>query len=523
VGYDLHSNPLIAVPKLKQLIDEYPEQTALYNYLYVAYAKSGQLDKAEKTLELTIRKFPSYLFGVVNYVLFKQDSSWILRHGPKLGKNLSLTDWPLRDDGTYHSSELLSFERAAIIYLVHLDKLPAAKDRINRLLRYGATEEELKICIDHFHVRSMERGLKRQKQQQQLARTAEHAITATVTSADAEYTLTHPELEQLFEVELEEMTEANLNTLLALPRESLVADLRKILRAGLAHYLLSYELEDWEDLDMGLYMHWHTPVTHALYLLGALEATEALPEVLDFLRIDGEASTYFFGDFKQTNFQPTLFSLTKDRPTVLVDYLLEPKNYLFDRVAALDVLLQIGLHYPSRRATAVEGFRQVWQRMLDQPDDRFFTDTSMAGFVLGKATELRATELLPLAQKLEDRNLINATIAGAVENVAHEFLRPIDRGHIDPQPATPFEYYSEAYQGRMAKFDFPISIEEYTTPLDMILVERLSKIIAERDRKDSEPGGYSLPRAQKPQVKVGRNAPCPCGSGRKYKKCCLGR
>lgn len=24
-------------------------------------------------------------------------------------------------------------------------------------------------------------------------------------------------------------------------------------------------------------------------------------------------------------------------------------------------------------------------------------------------------------------------------------------------------------------------------------------------------------------VKVGRNEPCPCGSGRKYKKCCLGR
>ncbi|MEA1948950.1 MAG: SEC-C metal-binding domain-containing protein, partial [Thermodesulfobacteriota bacterium] len=24
-------------------------------------------------------------------------------------------------------------------------------------------------------------------------------------------------------------------------------------------------------------------------------------------------------------------------------------------------------------------------------------------------------------------------------------------------------------------------------------------------------------------VKVGRNDPCPCGSGLKYKKCCLGR
>ena len=27
----------------------------------------------------------------------------------------------------------------------------------------------------------------------------------------------------------------------------------------------------------------------------------------------------------------------------------------------------------------------------------------------------------------------------------------------------------------------------------------------------------------KPQTKVGRNAPCPCGSGKKYKRCCLSR
>ena len=27
----------------------------------------------------------------------------------------------------------------------------------------------------------------------------------------------------------------------------------------------------------------------------------------------------------------------------------------------------------------------------------------------------------------------------------------------------------------------------------------------------------------KPTVKIGRNEPCPCGSGLKYKKCCLGK
>ncbi|MGN6136860.1 MAG: SEC-C metal-binding domain-containing protein [Aureliella sp.] len=27
--------------------------------------------------------------------------------------------------------------------------------------------------------------------------------------------------------------------------------------------------------------------------------------------------------------------------------------------------------------------------------------------------------------------------------------------------------------------------------------------------------------ANEPAQHVGRNAPCPCGSGKKYKKCCL--
>ncbi len=27
----------------------------------------------------------------------------------------------------------------------------------------------------------------------------------------------------------------------------------------------------------------------------------------------------------------------------------------------------------------------------------------------------------------------------------------------------------------------------------------------------------------RPGSKIGRNAPCPCGSGRKYKKCCMGK
>jgi uncharacterized protein YecA (UPF0149 family) len=35
-------------------------------------------------------------------------------------------------------------------------------------------------------------------------------------------------------------------------------------------------------------------------------------------------------------------------------------------------------------------------------------------------------------------------------------------------------------------------------------------------------GGLVLAPARRTEAKVGRNAPCPCGSGKKYKHCCGG-
>jgi uncharacterized protein YecA (UPF0149 family) len=37
-----------------------------------------------------------------------------------------------------------------------------------------------------------------------------------------------------------------------------------------------------------------------------------------------------------------------------------------------------------------------------------------------------------------------------------------------------------------------------------------------KEQRDKNPGKYQLKHRQE----VGRNDPCPCGSGKKYKKCC---
>jgi uncharacterized protein YecA (UPF0149 family) len=44
----------------------------------------------------------------------------------------------------------------------------------------------------------------------------------------------------------------------------------------------------------------------------------------------------------------------------------------------------------------------------------------------------------------------------------------------------------------------------------------------EDDELESESINIPTPLI-KTQPKVGRNEPCPCGSGKKYKKCCLNK
>ncbi|WP_240905652.1 SEC-C metal-binding domain-containing protein [Thiorhodococcus mannitoliphagus] len=42
----------------------------------------------------------------------------------------------------------------------------------------------------------------------------------------------------------------------------------------------------------------------------------------------------------------------------------------------------------------------------------------------------------------------------------------------------------------------------------------------EDDRKAAKPAPAIAKGAQVKAAKVGRNDPCPCGSGKKFKKCC---
>jgi MtfA peptidase len=85
-----------------------------------------------------------------------------------------------------------------------------------------------------------------------------------------------------------------------------------------------------------------------------------------------------------------------------------------------------------------------------------------------------------------------------------------DRHHINP-----YGYTNEV--------EFFAVLTEYFFEAPDVLQRKNPKmyeILSKMYRQDSKSllSGVRLPR----RMKIGRNSPCPCGSGKKYKKCCLG-
>jgi preprotein translocase subunit SecA len=96
------------------------------------------------------------------------------------------------------------------------------------------------------------------------------------------------------------------------------------------------------------------------------------------------------------------------------------------------------------------------------------------------------------------------------------------------------EYKNEGFQlfdEMLGNIDSTISnrffkvrvVREDTThrmPAQEVKEEITDPFIGNQTQKDNRPGQIAGPRTVKNQiVKVGRNDPCPCGSGKKYKKC----
>ena len=225
---------------------------------------------------------------------------------------------------------------------------------------------------------------------------------------------------------------------------------------------------------------------HALHLLGGINTTEALHVLIATLRDYGEdIGDWLFNSMPAllANFGPAAIVPLK---AVVLDEGLDG----FVRGAASKALVVIAYNYSECRETIIKLLRQI----IRDAEVRAAEDSDII-------ISLIVDDLAQFKDPVAFGEIELAFTKGLVDE---SYIDLVDVKRIYRTPDEELYYHH---------FDWdPI---DHFSQKNIEYLDKLHYVGEEKQKSDSK-----LTKGKK-KKKIGRNDPCPCGSGKKYKKCCL--
>lgn len=236
---------------------------------------------------------------------------------------------------------------------------------------------------------------------------------------------------------------------------------------------------------------------HALFLLGELEAEESLPVILHMLSQSEEYIDNIVGDFITEAVWMVIMKVGINQLDVLEKYAMEEDAHIFSRLAVCDAFVQIALHHPEKKDAILQIYDRIIKSISSASDHYEKSDPSFNAFIICNMIDLGLANYLPVIEELYSNNLIDRTITGTLEDTKNDFKK-----------------------GQSQK----------NSKMDLMNIKEIYKyyfsVFGSRsfDNFDNKAGLHSNPEYSyiRENKKVNRNDPCPCGSGKKFKKCCAG-
>jgi len=241
---------------------------------------------------------------------------------------------------------------------------------------------------------------------------------------------------------------------------------------------------------------------YAMFLLAEFKEKRAFPYLLALLQLPEDQTEYMIGDTLTEDFHRVLFC-TYDGENIqtLLDIIENAELYEWSRMVAVKAYEWL---YKGGFVTQEEFVLQLRSFIYDKltPDDSDIVFTAFVGSVI----DSQLTQMIPDVRYLYDNDRVDTFVHGQYDSV-------INHINSSEQPEMP-TYIEDAISAMewWACFNKNPnkSMVSANKILDDTIVNELNK--------------FSL-KAQ-PIVnkfeKTGRNDPCPCGSGKKFKKCCYG-
>jgi hypothetical protein len=244
--------------------------------------------------------------------------------------------------------------------------------------------------------------------------------------------------------------------------------------------------------------------------LAELKAAETLPAILEFLALHPDAFETWRDLFNATSTASCLVpileaDLAADLESCL-DWLTAPARPWKACTSIITAVAQITASRPECLGETTDWFRRLSEAYLAADPAGNILDSRVVSELVSYVADLGLAPLLPQVRSLYEKQLVLTSIAGSWEEVETDTLNRPDAPLPDPIPE-PFEIHG-FYQDLDEELEAPLignDDDGQDAPDD-----------DHDDIEDLEDLGIDIT-----PPKPGRNDPCPCGSGKKFKKCCL--
>lgn len=492
------------IAELTDLIIKYPKIPHFKNFLCVLYGSLKQLDKIFETNEWIIKEHPGYIYGILNKVnILIEEKTYdtipeLLNASFEIGQM-----YPERK--LFHIAEVEAYYKVVIKYLSIIGNDDLAKSRLKFLKKVSDNEEAIETCEKYISFALVYKAAKRLKE--------EHAKRITtkpkeiILSDDEEQPIfNNAIIENIYKYDLD-IPEEIIKDIISLPRTELIEDLEKVLDDAAIRYKYFSE-KDWDDNENSFPLH-------ALFLLSEIKAVDSLPAIIKFFQYKYEFIDFWLSDHKTETIWQCFYNLYVENPDKLKEYILTPGVEMYSKTAANDALTQIYLHNNERKEEIYKIYDEILTVFLNSEIEDNLIDSSLIAFVISGVIDCNFSELLPVIKELYDKGYVDTTINGNYKETQKYFKKSYSRNRIRP-----IYNMTEAYNDILSTWDGYKNKdkEDDDGVLDLFKGNDIDDYYDDDEYYDDDDDVvYHQPKANK----TGRNDPCPCGSGNKYKKCCI--
>jgi hypothetical protein len=242
------------------------------------------------------------------------------------------------------------------------------------------------------------------------------------------------------------------------------------------------------------------------HLLGEWRETSAYRPLLAFLRRPPEELDIVLGDAITTTCPRVIAAVFDGDPRPLFDLILDPAADEFVRSGMCEVLAMVAVRGAMPRAEAARFLDEAQARLEAERGNYVWNGWQSAIAMLG------LSELAPRVKDAFDRKMIDPMW------LAYRHFEE-DLAYALAHPEAPHEKWDRDYSlfgDTVAELSRWYGFSEQYRA-DRRRWERQAALMEQTSRPAVDP----WTPLRNPARSVGRNDPCPCGSGLKYKRCCL--